>query len=804
MQASTRLTVRQYAPSRLMRAPAARPTDTAPARRPAPLPTYTLAGVAQDVREELRSRHRGFPPGPLSFDLMRTVRFTRDPLPLLRSLHARYGPIFGVRLLHQRQVMMIGPEANHFITVGHPELFHWREGHFGELTPLVGDGLITTDGPYHDRARRLMMPAFHRERIAATVATIVEEAERGQRDWEPGATVDLYAWSRLLALRIAMRALVGLDPDDGDRGAAAGVAFERALSFYGTHAHTRLLRGPFSPWRRLQDARRALDAIVLEEIARRRRAEESGAEPGRDVLGLLVAARGEDGDRLSDDELRDHVVTLLFAGHDTSTSTLAFLVHELARAPVALERVQAELDHELAGAPPTADRLGELNELSLAIDEALRLYPPVWIGARRAVRTFEFGGHRVPAGTYVNYSSYATHRMPEVFPEPDAFHPHRFLPERRAQLPRGAYLPFGAGGRICIGKRFGRAVVTAVAASLLARWSPEPVRDGPLAVDLEPTLSPRGGLPVVLRARSRVAPRAEPPAGVECGLRAAAQMTTAHRVVRGRERPAGRRERLRATTPIIGSLTSVSAVRAPMNSPRGSKGVHWRLVCAIRTLVADGPPRRLASRCGHLTVPSMGSSSFAPRAQAALHPSGRPRSAQPSRSVARTRTQSPRGSVAARRVAVAARVGLEPGPGVADHRLELRLAGLPAELGADLVARGDEDRRVARPARPPGGDVDPGDGRGRLDHLAHREAAAVAEVEDPVRRRLDAASAAGARRRGPRCGCSRGRRCRRASGSRSRRSDARPAPGGGPQHERDHVRLGLVVLAEVPAGARRR
>src|SRR3712207_6268954 len=157
---------------------------------------------------------------------------------------------------------MLGPEANHYITVSHPQNCHWREGSFADLIPLLGDGLLTIDGGYHDRARRIMMPAFHREQLAAATEAMIAEAGEAIDCLPAGEIVDVYEWSRNLAMRIAMRALLGLDPDDGGHGAAAARHFERALGWYGVDFHIRVLRGPGTPWRRLLKARRVLDEIV--------------------------------------------------------------------------------------------------------------------------------------------------------------------------------------------------------------------------------------------------------------------------------------------------------------------------------------------------------------------------------------------------------------------------------------------------------------------------------------------------------------------------------------------------------------
>ena len=473
-------------------------TPTAPAyglaetdARPEPASLNPLGRVLEDIRSERRARVP-FPPGDTNFDFARTRQMAHDPLPILLSAYERYGPIFSLRLLHSRVVFMLGPEANSYVTVTHPHNFHWREGSFGDLIPLLGDGLLTIDGGYHDRARRIMMPAFHREQIEAAVQTMTAETAVALEALHPGETVDVYAWMRNLAMRIAMRALLGLDPDDAGHGRAAAEHFERALAFYGTEYHLRLLRGPRSPWRRMMAARSVLDRIVAEEITRRRAAPDPGR---RDVLSLLIVARDEDGSGLSDEEVRDQLMTLMFAGHDTSTSTLSFLFYELARNPEALARLRDELDEVLGGEAPTPAQLaGELPYLEMVVDEVLRLYPPAWIGPRRAVNDFAFAGSTVPAGAHVNYVSWASHRLPEVFPDPEAFIPERFTRERKTELPRGAYVPFGGGSRICIGKRFGQTEVKLVAAMALQRVRFERLPGRTMTIRQMPTLSPDGGL----------------------------------------------------------------------------------------------------------------------------------------------------------------------------------------------------------------------------------------------------------------------------------------------------------------------
>jgi cytochrome P450 len=462
-----------------------------PVAKPPVMSSSPIRRIVGDAVVEWKGRGL-YPPGPGGNSVTRTFKIARDPLPILLGGYEEFGPIFTLRLLHTKVVFMLGPEANHYVTVSHPENFHWRESSFGDLIPLLGDGLLTIDEDYHDHVRATMMPAFHREQVAASVEAMIDEATPAIETLQSGEVVDIYEWMRRLAMRIAMRALLGLDPDEAGKGAAAAEHFERALEFYGIDFALRFLRGPGSPWRRMLAARKVLDEIVFAEIAHRRQSPDSGR---LDVLSLLLDVRDEAGEGFSDREVRDQLMTLMFAGHDTSTSTLTFMMYELAQRPDVIEKLQEEQDRVLGGDVPDIEKLErEMPYLDQVLDEVLRLYPPAWIGPRRAVKEFEFDGHTVPRGAYLNYCSWASHRIPEFFPEPEAFRPERFTRERKAALPRGAYVPFGGGKRICIGKRFGQIEVKLVATMLLQRMRLDLLPGRTMTVRQMPTLSPRGGL----------------------------------------------------------------------------------------------------------------------------------------------------------------------------------------------------------------------------------------------------------------------------------------------------------------------
>ncbi len=386
---------------------------------PAPIESRVLARVADDLRREHRTRRHGsLPPGSLAPSARNTYRTLADPLALLLEHHERFGPVFTIRTVHEAVVWAIAPDTNQEILVRNIDAYSLRLSRYRELEPLLGAGMLNVDGTYHREMRRVMLPAFSREAVAAVV----------------------------------------------DQMVGAGVA-----------------------------------AAVLAEIDRRRGA----GDPGRGVLGLLLAATDEDGAPLDTTVVRDQAVTLLFAGHDTTTATLTFLLHELGRTLDARATLEAELDAVLPDRDATAAELQgtALPVLERSLDETLRRFPPAWVGPRRAVRDVVLHGHPIPAGTTIHYSSLATHHLPDLYPDPLAFRPDRFLPEESAARPQGAYIPFGGGTRMCLGKRFGQVELRALTSVLLRRLRFEPDPATPLRLTTTPTLGPKGGLRFRVHAR---------------------------------------------------------------------------------------------------------------------------------------------------------------------------------------------------------------------------------------------------------------------------------------------------------------
>lgn len=437
--------------------------------------TNPLRRMAADVKAE-REATLPFPPGDTLFSMPRAFKFARDPLTLLLDAYDRYGPVFTQRVFHQNIIFVLGPEANHHLLVSNAKNYSWRQGHYGDLTPLLGDGMLAIDGAFHRLQRKAMLPMFHRERIAKATQLMEQEVDQALDRWEDGTRVDLYHWTRELALRIAMRALFGIDPERARGRADAAQEFETALSFWSKDYILQIMRGPGTPWAKMRSASKRLDAIIYAELAHRR----ATKDYGDDLLGLLLEAQDGDGLELKDRHIRDEVMTLLFAGHDTTTSTVAFLFYELSRHPAYVD------------AP-------DFN-LGAALDETLRMYPPAWIGPRRSIGPATIAGVDIPGGVPVEYSSWVSHHLPDVWEDPFTFKPQRFEGEARDRIPKGAYVPFGGGSRTCIGMRFGQAEIGVIATKILSRFRLDVDPSYVMKVRQMPTIGPRDGLPVTVRA----------------------------------------------------------------------------------------------------------------------------------------------------------------------------------------------------------------------------------------------------------------------------------------------------------------
>lgn len=417
--------------------------------------------------------------------IKRAIDFDRRMAIAMTDLNASSGPVCTYGSGPLRVTFMFGPEANEFI-FRNAGLFRWRGG-FETLIPLAGEtALLVSDGPGHDRRRELVLPAFHRTRLDAYLGVLRENVDALVDDWRPGQEVNVYDAFRPLVRRSTVRGFFGPSLAAAERS-GLGADLELAL---GALNHSppkqRLLqRVPNPIWRRAEAAIARIDRRVLAEIIRRR-----SGEAGEDILGLLL-----DSGEMSDDELRDMVVSLIVASYDTTSSALAWAVYALWSSRDSLRRARSEVRTVLGDRPPSLADLRDLTYLDWVTSEVLRLYPPAMAGARQAAEPFTFAGHRVRAGEMVVFSQYVTHRLPRLWVDPDRFWPERWDRDRPGYRRPSSYeyLPFGVGARRCLGSNLARAEITLTLARLLQRTELDL-----LSRDVEPdgftAMSPRGGV----------------------------------------------------------------------------------------------------------------------------------------------------------------------------------------------------------------------------------------------------------------------------------------------------------------------
>ena len=430
------------------------------------------------------------------------VAFTRDSLGFLTAAARQHGDVVRWRLAGERMALLSHPDAVRDVLVTHARLFRKGRG-LERARLLLGDGLLTSEGAFHLRQRRLAQPAFHRDRIAAYGATMVRCAERARARWSAGARVDVA--HEMMRLTLAVVGLTLFDADVEEEAPEIGEALTDALRSFGFAVLPMgelLQRVPFlPPVRRFNRARARLDATIYRVIAEHRADRRAGRDRG-DLLSMLVAAEDDEagGGGMSDLQLRDEAMTVFLAGHETTANALAWSWYLLARHPEAERRLHAEVDAALGGRPPGAADLPRLPYTRMVLAESMRLYPPAWVIGRRCTAPYAVGGDTLPARTVVLLSPYVVHRDPRWWSEPAAFRPERWAPDA-PERHKFAYFPFGAGTRVCIGEQFAWMEGTLALATIAQRWRLRLAPGQTVAPQPMITLRPRGGMPMVAEAR---------------------------------------------------------------------------------------------------------------------------------------------------------------------------------------------------------------------------------------------------------------------------------------------------------------
>lgn len=440
-----------------------------------------------------------YPLGPEQgfFDGLRSP-LRRDPLAFMSHVAREYGDIVCLRFLHYRTYLLFHPEHIEDVIVNNARKF--IKGRVLRANRhLFGNGLLTSEGEFWLRQRRMMQPAFHRNRIANYASTMTDCATRLVEFWKPGQQIDLHNAMMRLTLQIVGKTLFHADVDrDAPRvGESLQLLLEHAFDF------RRLLITPYwLPTRRNRQAHRAIRELteIIDRIIEQHRA--ANADSG-DLLSLLIQAQDEDGSRMTTQQLRDEALTLFLAGHETTASTLSWTWWLLAQNPRVEQKLHAELETALDGRAPTLDDLTRLTYTNHIISESLRLYPPAWAMARLAIEDHSLGGYPVPKGTGIAAVTWIVHRDPRWYPNPEEFLPERWETDLLKAIPRFAYFPFGYGPRQCIGNSFALMEATLVLATIAQRLRFTLIPGHQVTPLASLTLRPRYGLHVEIHSRVR-------------------------------------------------------------------------------------------------------------------------------------------------------------------------------------------------------------------------------------------------------------------------------------------------------------
>lgn len=427
------------------------------------------------------------------------VPMSRDPIGFLLKIAREHPDIATFKLGPQRTFLLSKPEYIEDVLVANDWNYVKGRG-LQRARKVLGKGLLTSEGNFHRRQRRLSQPAFHKQRIAAYAAAMTEYASRARDGWRAGETRDIAQEMMQLTLAIVAKTL--FDADVQGEAQQIGKALTEVLELFATFsspltAFTDKL--PTARNRRVKRGKQRLDETIYRIIAEHR---EAGEDRG-DLLSMLLLAQDaeEGGGGMSDEQLRDEVMTLFLAGHETTANALAWTWYLLSQNREVEAKMHAEIDEVLGRKLPAFEDVARLNYTERVFTEAMRLYPPVWLMGRRSVSASKIGGYYVPAKSIVLLSQFVTHHDERYYVEPERFDPDRWLPEARASRPRYSYFPFGGGPRLCIGEQFAWMEGILILAVIAQKWKFRLVPGHPVKTQPLITLRPKHGIKMTIEGR---------------------------------------------------------------------------------------------------------------------------------------------------------------------------------------------------------------------------------------------------------------------------------------------------------------
>lgn len=443
---------------------------------------------------------RNLPPGPKGRPVVgNLLAYSRDPLGFLTRCAREYGDVARLGFPGPPAYLISHPEHVEYVLVKNNRNFVRDRYTRAELS-ILGNGLLVSEGDSWRRQRRLAQPAFHRRRVEAFGETMVSFTERMLDGWRDGETRDVHEEMMRLTLEIVAKTLFDTDISHEAEGVGRSMdAIMAHSSDQGSSVFLRMLPDSFPTPGNLayRRATRRLDGIIHALVQKRRR---GGADTG-DLLSMLLRAEDEDGEGMSDKQLRDEAMTIILAGHETTAIALSWTWYLLGRHPEVEAELSAELEEVLGGRAPTVEDLPHLRYADAVIKESMRLYPPAWAVGREALEDCVIGGYHVPAGTQMFISQYVIQRDGRFFDDPESFDPDRWRDGRAEGLPQYAYFPFGGGPRLCIGNGFAKMEAVLLLATVAQRFKLEPVSGRSPVPQPSITLRPRDGIKSRLHER---------------------------------------------------------------------------------------------------------------------------------------------------------------------------------------------------------------------------------------------------------------------------------------------------------------